>query len=335
MTPKERVLERIAGNKVDKIPNMTLTSKFSAKYINIEYGTFCSDYKALVAAQSKTAKDFGIDILSTLSDPYRETHDYGAPLSFFRDESFKSETPFFNRLEHIHQLKPFNPFKSKRCLDSLKAIKLFKEIFTDHYPILGWIEGPLSQFCNLMSVNIGLSMLNKEQEIKKVLTLLTDQSIQFALSQINSGADIIGIRENIVSLLGANGYKNLILEHHTKIIKAIKDAGALSKLHIEGNISHIFESVLLTKSNIIDVDHCIELRKAIKLSTPHCSLCGNVASSSIILRGYPKEIKRHVDYCIKKSNKYFIVSSSSEIHPQTPVENFLAINERLVEIGAN
>ncbi|MBK5200755.1 MAG: hypothetical protein JJE21_04380, partial [Spirochaetaceae bacterium] len=170
MTPKQRVFERIAGNKVDKIPNLSISSLFSAKYANIDYDTFCCDYRALVAAQSKTAKDFGLDVLSTISDPYRETYDFGATVTFFKDNPPVCNIPTFNNLKNWHKLKKWNPFESKRFLDRLKAIKLFKKDFGDEYPILGWVEGPLSQFCNLATLNFGMKMLNKnENEIREVL----------------------------------------------------------------------------------------------------------------------------------------------------------------------
>ncbi len=336
MTPKQRVFERIAGNKVDKIPNLSISSWFSAKYANIDYGTFCSDYRALVAAQTKTTKDFGLDILSTMSDPYRETYDFGATVLFFRDQPPVCNIPFINDLNNCHDLRKWDPFASERTLDRLKAIKLFKKNLGDEYPILGWVEGPLSQFCNLATLNLGMSALNDdEDEIKAILDFITEQEISCALSQIQSGADIIGIRENIASLLSVDSYKNLILENEMKIIKAIHDAGAISKLHIEGNINHIFSSMLMSNTDILDIDHFVNFDKAIEMSKGICTLAGHIEAAGIILRGNVKEIKGWVDYCIKHGGDNIIISSGSEVSPQTPLANFSAINERLIEIGAN
>jgi uroporphyrinogen decarboxylase len=336
VTPKQRVFERIAGNKVDKIPNLSISSLFSAKYSDIDYDTFCCDYRALVAAQSKTAKDFGLDVLSTISDPYRETYDFGAKVKFFKDDPPVCDISTINTLKNWHRLKAWDPFESNRFLDRLKAVELFKKDFGDEYPILGWIEGPLSQFCNLTTLNLGMSMLNEdEKEIRDIFNFITKQEISCVNSQIQSGADIIGISENNAALLSVDFFEKLILEKEIKIIKAIHEGGAISKLHIGGNINHIFPSMLKSNSDIIDVDHLVNLDEAIELNKGQCSLCGNIESAGIILRGNPKEIKGWVDYCIQHSDNKSIISSGSEVSPQTPIANFLAINERLLEIGSN
>ena len=86
MTPKERLLARIAGQPVDRIPNLNIVMLFAAQHTGYRYGDFCRNYQVLVDAQLKTAEDFGIDILSTMSDPYRESWDYGACVSFQPDD---------------------------------------------------------------------------------------------------------------------------------------------------------------------------------------------------------------------------------------------------------
>jgi uroporphyrinogen decarboxylase len=336
VTPKQRVFERIAGRKVDKIPNLSMTSFFSAKYANIDFETFCCDYRALVASQSKTAIDFGIDILSTLSDPFRETYDFGAKVSFYKDSPPECNNPKLKTLNDWLILSKFDPYKSVRILDRLKAIQLFKEKFGNEYPILGWVEGPLSQFCNLTTLNVGMQLLTRnEKEIKDIFNFLTEQEISCIKAQVDSGADIIGIYENNASLLGIESFKNIILENEIRIIKAIHECGAISKLHISGNIEHILPLIMTTNSDIIDVDHLINFDTAIEMNNQHFSFCGHIDSAGIILRGNPKEIKGWVDNCIKHGDKKVLISSGSEIYPETPIKNLLAINERLLEIGSN
>lgn len=336
MTPKERVFERIAGNKVDKIPNLSISSFFSAHYANIDYDTFCTDYRALVAAQSKAAIDFGLDILSTISDPYRETYDFGANVKFYKDIPPVCDIPTISSLKNWKKLRAWNPFESTRILDRLKAIKLFKEDFGDEYPILGWVEGPLSEFCNLATLNFGMSMLNEdEKEIRDVFDFITEQEISCVHSQIQSGADIIGISENNASLLSVDLFKNLLLEREARIIKAIQDDGAISKLHIGGNTNHIFPSMMKSNADIIDIDHLVNFDESIELNNGKYSLCGNIEAAGIILRGNPKEIKGWVDYCVLHGDNKFLISSGSEVFPQTSIENFLAISERLLAIGSN
>lgn len=334
MTPKQRVFERIAGRDVDKIPNMCMASFFSAEYSKIDYKTFCCDYRALVEAQSRIAEDFGIDVLSTRSDCFRETSDYGAEISFFNDIVPVCSTPIIKSLFDWHKLRRWNPYESSRSLDSLYAIQLFKKIFKNDYPILGWVEGPLSQFCNLATLNIGMSLLNSNKtEIKYLFEFLTDQAIECIKAQIKCGADIIGINEPNASLLGVESYKNILLKEEAKLVNAIHDNGAISKFHVTGNNDHILPLLIQANSDIIDIDHLVNLDNAVELNKLNCSLCGNIDSAGIILRGNKREIKSWVDHCIQHGDKKLIISSGSEINFQTPTSNLIAINERLIELS--
>ena len=77
MNSKERIYARLAGQPVDRIPNLNIVMLFAAQHAGIPYKKFCTDYRYLVEAQTRTAEDFGLDILSTMSDSYREVSDFG------------------------------------------------------------------------------------------------------------------------------------------------------------------------------------------------------------------------------------------------------------------
>ncbi len=74
MTPYERVMARMAGKPVDKIPNMNITMAFAAHFVGATYGEFCTDYKILVDSKIAVCEEFGVDIVSAISDPMREAH---------------------------------------------------------------------------------------------------------------------------------------------------------------------------------------------------------------------------------------------------------------------
>jgi uroporphyrinogen-III decarboxylase len=82
MNGYERVHRRLAGKTVDKVPNLNILMAFAAKYINVSFDKFCLDYQYLVEANLKANEHFGIDMLNTMSDAYRETYDFGADITF-------------------------------------------------------------------------------------------------------------------------------------------------------------------------------------------------------------------------------------------------------------
>ena len=77
MTSRQRVYKRLAGEPTDRIPNLNILMMLSARLAGIPYKEYCTDYKKLVAADIAATKQFGIDILSTISDPMREVELFG------------------------------------------------------------------------------------------------------------------------------------------------------------------------------------------------------------------------------------------------------------------
>ena len=85
MTPRERYLAVLHGGRPDVLPRLPILMQFAAEYIGSNYGAFASDYRVLVEANLRCAEEFGIDQLNTMSDPYRETAGFGAPIEFPRN----------------------------------------------------------------------------------------------------------------------------------------------------------------------------------------------------------------------------------------------------------
>lgn len=56
---------------------------FAARFNGNTYGEFASDYKALVESNIKCMHHFDMDMVSLISDPYREIAAFGAQLSLF------------------------------------------------------------------------------------------------------------------------------------------------------------------------------------------------------------------------------------------------------------
>ena len=71
--PKERVFFR------------PILMHFAARFNNTTYGKFASDYKTLVDCNVKAMEHFDTDMVSLISDPYRETSAFGAPVEFIEE----------------------------------------------------------------------------------------------------------------------------------------------------------------------------------------------------------------------------------------------------------
>lgn len=332
MTPKERLHRRIKGEKVDKIPNLNITMLFAAAYAGIPYGKFCSDYRYLVEAQIKTAEDFGIDILSTMSDPFRETSDYGAFVEFAEDDLPICREILLRTPEDLDKIKSWNPEESVRMLDRIRAVEYYRINMGEQYPVLGWVEGALAEFADLAHLQEMMIYLVEEPEFAhEVLERLTEQQIACAKAQIRAGADVIGIGDACASLINSAMYREFALPYERRMVEAIQGEGALVKLHICGNISHLLGDVRQTGADIIDIDSLVNLETAADVLGDCCSVCGNSDPTIILLQGSTEKVEADVTRCIHTLNDRGIISAGCEVPRATPVENLRTVDRVLRE----
>ena len=330
MNSKERVLARLEGKPVDKIPNLNITMLFAAKYAGVPYGEFCSDYRKMAEAQFKTAKEFGIDILSTMSDPFRETYDYGADVVYQEDDLPICRERLLQGPEDFHKLKRWDPLTSVRMLDRIKAVRLLKEMAKDEYMVLGWVEGAMAELSDLLDISEALAMLYEEPEfVKDCLELITDQAVACAVAQIEAGADIIGMGDACVSLIGRDLYREFALPYEKKIADAIHRAGGKLKLHICGNITHLLPDLMEVGADILDLDYMVDLDQAVELSQGRCSLCGNI-NPMVILQGPEEKIVEEMKTFLSKTDDRIFLSSGCEVPKMTPSRNLMVMHETLL-----
>jgi len=323
MTPYERVFARLSGKPVDRIPNLNILMAFAAKYIGVSYDKYCTDYRLLVDANIKCNEQFGIDMLSTMSDPLRETSDFGAKVIFNYDAQPRCQEDFIKEHQDVKKLKFFDPNKSKRMYDRIQAIELYKKETGNNNCILGWVEGSFAEACDLRGINDAMVDIYEEPEfLNEIMEICCQQGIVCAKEQIKAGADFIGIGDAAASLISPALYKEMVLPYEIRMIEEIHKAGAKVKLHICGNISNLLDAMKDTKADIIDVDWMVDFKTAITKLDDHCCVNGNYDPVRVMYQGtadlIESEVRRRMD--IGKDSRCFI-SAGCEIPRDTPVEN--------------
>lgn len=330
MTPYERVYNRLAGNTVDRAPNLNILMMFASKHINVSYDKYCSDYRYLVKANLICNEKFGIDMLNTMSDPLRETYDFGAKVEFPYDSLPSCKEHFIKEVSDISKLKKFNPVNSTRMLDRINAIELYKKEAGNHYSILGWVEGALAEACDLRGINeLMVDIYDEPDFVKELMEICCEQAIICAKEQIKAGADFIGIGDAVSSLLSPITYKELVLPFEQKMIYEIHKMGGKVKLHICGNISKILDDIWKSDADIIDVDWMVDFKTAIEKFKGHCSANGNFDPVSILYNGSVDMVKKAVYDCLGAADKDTFISAGCEVPKSTTDENLKAVDEAL------
>ena len=328
MTSLERYLATIESRPVDHLARVPILMQFAAEHIGSHYGAFASDYRVLTEANLVCVREFGIDQVSTISDPYRETQGYGAKIIYGQDMVPYCEKHPLEDDPDLSKLASPDPLKSERMLDRVEAVRAYHAQVGGEYSILGWVEGPAAEATDLRRMdNFFMDLMDDGAYACELMDLCVDVALDFGRAQIEAGADTIGIGDAAASQISRDLYEELILPHEQRLVRGLKEAGAKVRMHICGNITHLLPGLASLDLDMIDVDHLVDLTIVRKELGTRTVIAGNIDPVAGVLRSTPDAIRQAVRDCYSEAGNPFMVCAGCEIPSRTPNENLRAFCE--------
>lgn len=330
MSAKQRYLDTLDRQPTDIIPRVPILMQFAAEYIGNNYAGFASDYRVLTEANIACARDFGIDQMNTMSDPYRETQGFGAKIIFEPDVVPYCEHHPLEDDRDLAKLPRPDPMQAERMRDRIEAVRTYAGTLHEEYSIMGWVEGPAAEAADLRRLdNFFMDLIDDEEYVGQLMDICVDVAIEFARPQVELGADTIGIGDAAASQVSAEVYESLILPREQRLVRALQSMGARVRMHICGDITHLLPGLSSLGLDVIDVDHMVSLREVRARLGPTTAICANLNPVADVLRGTPESIRAKVECCYAEAGNPFIVNAGCEIPSRTPHENLKALCEPL------
>lgn len=335
MNATERVMRRLKGEPVDRPPNFNIMMQFAAHYIGAPLSNYYLDYRILCAANYAVQQDFKLDLLQVISDPYRETADFGAEIEFPADDLPVSRVPLLQDPADMAKLPSPDPGTGRRMSDRLEAIRAMHERLGGEVPIMGWVEGALAQAANLRGVaHTMMDLIDRPAWLHELLGRCVDVEIAFARAQVRAGADIVGLGDAVASLISPSMYREFALPYEQRIFAAVHDEGALGRLHICGDTTRILADMPASGADIIDVDWMVQIEKAVSLFEGDVAVCGNFDPVAVMLQGTPADVISAVEYCAARGGPRWFCAAGCEIPDGTPGDNLVAQHHALRQLDA-
>lgn len=321
---------------MDRIPNLNILMFLAAKEIGVSYADYCRDYRKLAHGNIVSMKKYGIDAVSTISDPMRESADLGMELEFPEDGvPHRAKDYLIREKSDLLKVKPVPVENGRRMTDRILGTELLKKEVGDDFPVIGWVEGAFAQAADIRGISeFLLDIYDDPAFAVELLELCLEQEILFARAQIQAGADIIGVGDAIASVAGPHAYKEMALSYEIRLLQAIKEAGAQTKLHICGNTTPFLELLPVSLCDIIDVDWMVSLDRVGTLYGDTVCINGNYDPVAVLLRGNVPEIKEAVRQSARAAGAKCTSSAGCEVPKDTPPGNLMAVREALEEIAS-
>jgi MtaA/CmuA family methyltransferase len=326
MNGRERYMGVLEGRAVDFLPRMPILMQFAAEHIGSNYGAFAADHRVLVEANLRCAEGFGMDRLSAISDPYRETQGFGAEIVYVRDGVPRCPHPPLARTKDLSALLQPHPLKSERMSDRIEALRAFKREAGGRYSIMGWIEGPAAEAADLRGVGTFLmDLMDDEPFCAELMDLCVEVGAGFARAQVEAGADTIGIGDAIASQLSPALYERLVQPREKRLIEAVHSYGARVRLHICGDTTHLLPGIAGLGADIIDLDHMVDMAGARRVMGEGVVLAGNIDPAAVRRSHSPQAIHEAMLRTYEAVGNPYMVTAGCEIPSGTPPENLRAL----------
>ncbi len=325
MTSKERIYAILKGDSFDRPAVTPIFMAWAANYIGHTYRDYYLDGDVLVEAQLAVTREFNLDQISAISDPWREASAYGVEFEYPVDGVGKPKDTLIKTHDDISRIQLLDIENAERTRQRVQSVQQMAAELGQTHSVLGWVEGPLAEYADLRGLEKTLmDLIDKPEMFIEGGDIIVQNAIAFASAQINADADMIGVGDAAVSLIGADLYNKYVLPLEQRLIAAIHEAGAAVKLHICGNIISIIQYIAQTGADIIDVDWMVALDKARELVGPEVTLCGNFDPSAVLLQGRKEDVAEAARNCIKTGGDKFVLMPGCEVPPATPEENIRA-----------
>lgn len=303
--------------------------QFAAHHIGRTYKDFYMDHKVLVDANIACMKDFGVGAPGLISDPYRETSAYGLQFTYPQESVPHPQGALVKTGEDISNLPDPDIHTAPRTRDRIKGTALLRRKVGKDMPVIGWVEGPLAEACDLVGVEQMLFNLAGDPDFSfQMLKKMMPTAKAFALAQIEAGADIIGVGDAICSQISPKMYADYVKPLHDELFRFIQGHDAMVKLHICGNINHLLPHLAELKPDIIDLDWMVDMDHAFQVLGAGIIRSGNLDPAAVIESQSSLMVFDTASRLVKaEQGRPFILSGGCEITPLTPANNLKAMKK--------
>ena len=123
MNAYERMMNRIAGKPVDRVPNRNLVMFFAARETGNHYGEVIRNGTLLAEGMLRCYEKYGIDCLHTITDSVREVEDLGAEVVIPLDGVPYLKKPFIVEASDFSRLHMVRPEDGRAMSDRIESVR--------------------------------------------------------------------------------------------------------------------------------------------------------------------------------------------------------------------
>lgn len=337
-----RVQAALAGRPVDRRPALPILHSGLPPIFDVPLGTFYTDARVMADVIVRGYQTFGYDGVQLSLGVTGEAEALGADVVQPEDGAPLLQAPLLTDFpgpeshERLQALRARDPTTGGRMPLYYEAVwrtagRIGAEAF-----VLAMLRGPLlaaSQLCGVEELL--MAMVTAPDAVQALLAFTTEVAARLGAWLRPSGAHGLVLGEATCSpnFISPALYRSLVRPHHQDLVARLRDAGWTTLgLHVCGEITPIFDDLIATGVDFLDVDYQVDAEEAIELARDRVALRGNLDPSSVLRFGTPAHVRqatRALMAAVADAPRW-ILGSGCDIPPGTPQENLRAFIDTIM-----
>ncbi|RJP34771.1 MAG: hypothetical protein C4536_02215 [Actinobacteria bacterium] len=266
------------------------------------------------------------DIVFTLLDLSVEAESMGLEVDFFDKMPPSLSEQRLPKLERFYELGLPDPEKTARMphfLDVAESLSDGEERMSGAY-----VTGPFTLLAQLMGMQELLDSVKLGDTLTEPLGFTTSIIAEYAAA-LAARVDMVVVVDPAAEALKAQEYGLLCRPYLGGLAGIIRSSGAISLLHVCGDVAHLLEELTLTGVEGICLDSKVNLPRELDRVPANMVIFGNIDPKRIIQRGTPDDVRWEVRRLLRHMHKArnFVLSTGCDVPLDAPIRNLEAMME--------
>ena len=332
MTPRERVLNALAGRPVDRTPVANPTNVATVELMDLANAPFpdaCRDPELAARLAATGYTELGFDAIMPYFTIIQESSALGCDMQWEDKDNWptvRMYNPIWKGEGDIRIPPGF--LEHPDNLTITRSIELLKRDYGREAAIIGKTMGPWTLAYHVFGVESFLLMTVDDPDmVLRCLHKLKEISVLFGEAQIAAGADALTFPDHATGdLVSGEYYRRFLLEIHQEMAERLR---VPLILHICGNTLDRLDYIAQSGMASFHFDSKNDPQKAMDVAAGRIGLVGNINNPDTLYARGPAEVRKEVYACLDAGVQ--MIAPECAVPLATRLENLIAIPQSVRE----
>jgi MtaA/CmuA family methyltransferase len=232
-------------------------------------------------------------------------------------------------IEGIPEPDPASHGRWPLMLEALRRIRA--GVGDETFVVACFDQYPFSLACALMGIdNVMMQLVDDRALVEALMHRACDYAWAYARALADAGADMLSGGDSPAGLLGPAMYREVARPLEQELIARIKSSVSVPvSLHVCGNTTHILADMATTGTDVLELDHQVDMRQACRLVGPDIAIWGNLDPVGLLARGSVDQVRDATRELLEKvedaGHRRLVLSSGCTLALETPPQNLRAM----------